>query len=201
MWHTTRKTYSNDCTYIFKAAIMSNHCPLMLWHLSSYLKTKIFPRSHLQWQLCLIICLLHYNMHSSRWKIPDLPHVWTDYSSSGTPSCTVWTIGSTQPEGTQLHPFWGECLQHSLPPTKYKKWFICWMKSSWWGWWLLLIWSLRRICTTMMKGMRVTMTMGSHSQVMRPIHVNLIFITKASFDLAEIHHNPVTNLTPHSKTS
>ena len=46
MWRTARRKLVNDCTYIFKAPIMSNYCPLMLWHSSSYLKTtKSFPIS------------------------------------------------------------------------------------------------------------------------------------------------------------
>ena len=45
MWHTTRETCINDCTYIFKAPIISNHCPLMLWHASSYLRTNLSPFS------------------------------------------------------------------------------------------------------------------------------------------------------------
>ena len=48
----------NDCTYIFKAPMMINHCPLMLWYLSSNLRTKSFPVLILQCQLCL----LDYNM-------------------------------------------------------------------------------------------------------------------------------------------
>ena len=41
MQHTTKGTCVNVCTYIFKAWIMSNHWPLMLWHSSSDLRTKI----------------------------------------------------------------------------------------------------------------------------------------------------------------
>ena len=57
-WHTTRRTCINDCTFIFKAPIMSNYCPLMLWLLSPYVRTKFSPFSNLQHQLWLPDCLL-----------------------------------------------------------------------------------------------------------------------------------------------
>ena len=53
MQHTTKGTCINDCTYIFKAPIMSNHWPLMPWHSSSYLKTNLL-HSHLQ-SLCWLL--------------------------------------------------------------------------------------------------------------------------------------------------
>ena len=41
-WCTTKETWINDYTYIFKAPMMSKHWPLKLWDSSSYLK-KTFP--------------------------------------------------------------------------------------------------------------------------------------------------------------
>ena len=55
---TLQGGHVNDCTFIFKTPIMSNDWPLTLWHLSSYLRTKCFPLSQLQCQLCLLDWLL-----------------------------------------------------------------------------------------------------------------------------------------------
>ena len=45
MWHITRRICVNGCTYIFKATKMNNHCHFMLWHSTSYLRTKFSPTS------------------------------------------------------------------------------------------------------------------------------------------------------------
>ena len=44
MWHTTKRTCANDCTYIFKVPIMSNHWPLNAV-VVIYFRTKIPPIS------------------------------------------------------------------------------------------------------------------------------------------------------------
>ena len=43
MQQTTKGICINDCIYILKAPIMSNHWHLTLWHSPSYLKKKIIP--------------------------------------------------------------------------------------------------------------------------------------------------------------
>ena len=133
MWHTTKGTHINNSTYILKTPILSNHWPLLLWHLSFYLRTKI-SYCHLQ---CLpLTARSHHNILLGKWRILYSLTPLTDYSSCRIKPCIEWTIVSAQLEDTEQHLPLEEFMQHCSTPPNLMPWLICQMRLSWQEWWL-----------------------------------------------------------------
>ena len=123
MWHTTKGTCINDCTYIFKAPILSNHWPLTLWHSSSYL--KIVPTltynpysdcqirlQHSFWKMENSVFTLFLDKLFSLWN--NALH-WMNY----------WGLHSWKIQ-SNIYPWESSCSILQLPPVWYNGLHVRW---------------------------------------------------------------------------